>query len=224
MMNIGEAASASGVSAKMIRHYEELALLPTARRTESGYRQYEQSDVHTLRFIRHSRDLGFSLTEIAELVGLWQNRRRPSRLVKALAETHIKELEQKAAELLAMKSALEHLVHCCHAETVGPSARSWRVWRTRTPWRLGHPRAGAEQLRARDASRDEPPRNSNASKDTCAALQAQTHWPIIDAREVPPHLDPGPADRPAPRSGCGCCGHAVSGRGVDDGLGRDCWS
>jgi MerR family copper efflux transcriptional regulator len=116
MMNIGEAASASGVSAKMIRHYEELALLPAARRTESGYRQYEQNDVHTLRFIRHSRDLGFSLTEIAELVSLWHNRRRPSRLVKALAESHIKELEQKAAELLAMKSALEHLVHCCHGD------------------------------------------------------------------------------------------------------------
>jgi Cu(I)-responsive transcriptional regulator len=116
VMNIGEAASASGVSAKMIRHYEQLALLPAARRTESGYRQFEQNDVHTLRFIRHSRDLGFSLTEIAELVGLWQNRRRPSRLVKALAETHIKELEQKAAELLAMKSALEHLVHCCHGD------------------------------------------------------------------------------------------------------------
>ena len=116
MMNIGEAASASGVSAKMIRHYEELALLPAARRTASGYRQYEQNDVHTLRFIRHSRDLGFSLTEIAELVSLWHNRRRPSRLVKAVAETHMKELEQKAAELLAMKSALEHLVLCCHGD------------------------------------------------------------------------------------------------------------
>jgi len=116
MMNIGQAASASGVSAKMIRHYEELGLLPTARRTESGYRQYMPAEVHTLRFIRHSRDLGFSLSEIAELVGLWQNRRRPSRQVKALAEAQIEELEQKAAELLAMKSALEHLVHCCHGD------------------------------------------------------------------------------------------------------------
>ena len=116
MMNIGQAASASGVSAKMIRHCEALGLLRAAQGTESGYRQYEQPDVHTLRFIRHSRDLGFSLTEIAELVGLWQNRRRPSRQVKALAEAHIRELEQKAAELLAMKSALEHLVHCCHGD------------------------------------------------------------------------------------------------------------
>jgi len=116
MMNIGDAAGASGVSAKMIRHYEELGLLPQARRTESGYRQYEQNEVQTLRFIRHARDLGFSLSEIAELVGLWQNRRRPSRQVKALAEAHIKELELKAAELLAMKSALEHLVECCHGD------------------------------------------------------------------------------------------------------------
>ncbi len=116
MMNIGEAARASGVSAKMIRHYEEVGLLPAARRTESGYRQYEQSDVHTLRFIRHSRDLGFSLTKIAELVSLWHNHRRPSREVKALAQTHIKELEQKAADLWAMKSSLEHLVHGCHGD------------------------------------------------------------------------------------------------------------
>ena len=116
MMNIGQAASASGVSAKMIRHYEALGLLPAAQRTESGYRQYAQNDVHTLRFIRHSRDLGFSLTEISELVSLWQNRRRPSRQVKALAETHIRELEHKAAELWAMKSALERLANCCHGD------------------------------------------------------------------------------------------------------------
>lgn len=116
MMNIGGAAGASGVSAKMIRHYEGLGLLPAAQRTASGYRQYAQNDVQTLRFIRHARDLGFSLTEIAELVSLWQDRRRSSRQVKTLAETHIKALAQKAAELLAMKSALEHLVHCCRGD------------------------------------------------------------------------------------------------------------
>jgi len=115
-MNIGQAAEASGVSAKMIRHYEQVGLVPPPRRTESGYRQYTESEVHTLRFIRQSRDLGFSIHEIGELVGLWQNRRRPSRLVKALAETHIKALEAKAQELLAMKAALEHLVHCCHGD------------------------------------------------------------------------------------------------------------
>jgi len=116
MLNIGQAASASGVSAKMIRHYEGVGLLPEAHRTESGYRQYGESDVRTLRFIRHSRDLGFSLQEIAKLVSLWQDRSRPSREVKALARKHIEELDAKAQELLAMKSALEHLVHCCRGD------------------------------------------------------------------------------------------------------------
>ncbi len=115
-MNIGQAAEASGVSAKMIRHYEQVGLLPAARRTESGYRQYGDSEVHTLRFIRQARDLGFSIAEIGELVGLWQNRRRPSRVVKAMAEAHIQALEAKAQELLAMKATLEHLVHCCHGD------------------------------------------------------------------------------------------------------------
>jgi Cu(I)-responsive transcriptional regulator len=116
MLNIGEAAAASGVSAKMIRHYEDVGLLPQARRTEAGYRQYDAPDVQTLRFIRHSRDLGFSLEEIGRLVGLWQDRSRPSREVKALARKHIAELEAKAQELLAMKSALEHLVACCRGD------------------------------------------------------------------------------------------------------------
>src|SRR5664279_800629 len=115
-MNIGAAAKASGISAKMIRHYEQVGLLPAAARTDAGFRRYNGSDVHTLRFIRQSRDLGFSLSEIGELVGLWQNRRRPSRLVKALAEAHIKELEQKAQELLTMKATLQHLVKCCHGD------------------------------------------------------------------------------------------------------------
>jgi len=115
-MNIGQAAKASGVSAKMIRHYEAVGLLPAAARTDAGYRQYAEADVHTLRFIRHARDLGFSIPEIGELVGLWQNRKRPSRQVKAMAIAHIAELEQKAAELLAMKATLEHLVHCCHGD------------------------------------------------------------------------------------------------------------
>lgn len=115
-MNIGEAAKASGVSAKMIRHYEEVGLTSAAARTDSGYRQYGDGDVHTLRFIRHARDLGFSIAEIGELVGLWQNRRRPSRQVKALAQAHIQELNRKAQELLAMKATLEHLVHCCHGD------------------------------------------------------------------------------------------------------------
>lgn len=115
-MNIGEAAKASGVSAKMIRHYESVGLFPEATRTESGYRQYNDKDVNTLRFVRQSRDLGFSIAQIRELLGLWQNRRRPSRQVKALAQAHIQELDQKLQDLQTMKATLEHLVHCCHGD------------------------------------------------------------------------------------------------------------
>jgi Cu(I)-responsive transcriptional regulator len=115
-MNIGQAASASGVSAKMIRHYESVGLLPAAARTESGYRQYSERDLHTLRFIRRSRDLGFSLDEIRDLLSLWHDRRRPSRQVKALAQVHLEDLEHKLAELQAMKQTLQHLVHCCHGD------------------------------------------------------------------------------------------------------------
>lgn len=115
-MNIGEAAKASGVSAKMIRHYESVGLFPEATRTESGYRQYTDKEIGTLRFIRQSRDLGFSIEQIRELLGLWQNRKRPSRQVRALAQAHIAELEEKLHELQAMKATLEHLVHCCHGD------------------------------------------------------------------------------------------------------------
>jgi Cu(I)-responsive transcriptional regulator len=116
LMNIGEAAKASGVSAKMIRHYESVGLFPEAHRTDSGYRQYSDKEVSTLRFIRQSRDLGFSIEQIRELLGLWQNRRRPSRQVKALAQAHIQELDQKLQELHTMKATLEHLVHCCSGD------------------------------------------------------------------------------------------------------------
>ncbi len=115
-MNIGQAAAASGVSAKMIRHYESVGLFPQAARTESGYRQYTDKEVSTLRFIRHSRDLGFSIEQIRELLGLWQNRKRPSRQVRALTLAHIDELEAKLNELHAMKATLEHLVESCHGD------------------------------------------------------------------------------------------------------------
>ena len=116
LMNIGQAAKASGVSAKMIRHYESVGLFPEAERTESGYRQYTDKDVSTLRFIRQSRDLGFSIDQIRDLLGLWQNRKRSSRQVKALAQAHIEELDEKLSELQAMKVTLEHLVHCCQGD------------------------------------------------------------------------------------------------------------
>lgn len=115
-MNIGAAAKASGVTAKMIRHYESVGLFPEAARTDAGYRQYSDKEVATLRFIRHSRDLGFSIEQIRELLGLWQNRKRPSRQVRALAQAHLAELDEKLQELLAMKATLEHLVQCCHGD------------------------------------------------------------------------------------------------------------
>lgn len=115
-MNIGAAAKASGVSAKMIRHYESVGLLPPANRTDAGYRLYGEKDIRTLQFIRRSRDLGFSIEEIRGLVGLWQDRARPSREVKALAKQHLDFLDRKLEELQSMKNALAHLVHCCHGD------------------------------------------------------------------------------------------------------------
>jgi len=115
-MNIGEAAKATGVSAKMIRHYESVGLLPKAGRTEAGYRQYSEKDVHVLRFVARARDLGFSIPHIAALLSLWQDRRRSSSKVKALALQHIELLNAKLRELQEMKAALEHLASACHGD------------------------------------------------------------------------------------------------------------
>lgn len=111
--NIGEAARRSQVSAKMVRHYESLGLLPEINRTDSGYRQYSDREVHTLRFIKRSRDLGFSMVEIAELLKLWQNQRRSSADVQRIAIRHVEDLNQRMAEMEAMKRTLETLIHCC---------------------------------------------------------------------------------------------------------------
>jgi Cu(I)-responsive transcriptional regulator len=115
-MNIGQAAARSGVSAKMVRHYESLGLLPKVARTEAGYRQYGDAEVHTLRFIRRARDLGFSMTEIGELLKLWQNRRRASGDVRRIAQRHVQDLQRRIDEMSSMKRTLEHLVHCCHGD------------------------------------------------------------------------------------------------------------
>lgn len=115
-MNIGEAAARSGVSAKMIRHYEAIGLLPAAPRSDAGYRHYSDNDASTLRFIRAARDLGFGLDTIGDLLSLWQNRQRESREVKALAQQHIDALEAKVAELNGMIGALKTLVACCHGD------------------------------------------------------------------------------------------------------------
>ncbi len=116
ILNIGQAAARAGVSAKMVRHYESLGLLPRVRRTEAGYRQYGAAEVHTLRFIRRARDLGFGMAEIAELLRLWQNRRRSSAEVKRIAQAHVADLERRIAEMAAMKETLQQLVHCCQGD------------------------------------------------------------------------------------------------------------
>jgi Cu(I)-responsive transcriptional regulator len=115
-VNIGQAASLSGVSAKMVRHYESLGLLPRVGRTGSGYRQYSQAEVHTLQFIKRSRELGFSMDEIAELVSLWQNRRRTSASVKRIAQQHADALAQRIGAMQAMQRTLQQLIHCCHGD------------------------------------------------------------------------------------------------------------
>jgi Cu(I)-responsive transcriptional regulator len=114
--NIGEAARASGVTAKMVRHYESIGLLPPARRTEAGYRQYGMDDVRILQFIHRGRALGFSLDQIAGLLALWRDKQRASADVRRLALEHIDELDRKIAELEAMKRTLEALARSCHGD------------------------------------------------------------------------------------------------------------
>ena len=114
--NIGEAAARSGVSAKMVRHYESLGLLPKVGRTDAGYRQYGDKEVHTLRFIRRARDLGFSMIEIGQLLKLWQNRRRASSDVKRIALAHVADLDRRMDEMAAMKRTLERLADCCRGD------------------------------------------------------------------------------------------------------------
>lgn len=115
-LNIGAAADASGVSAKMIRHYEDIGLMPKVARTPSGYRFYTEDDVHILRFIRHARDLGFGIKEITSLLSLWRDRRRSSAKVKALALAHLAVLDVKIAELIAMKTTLSSLAGHCRGD------------------------------------------------------------------------------------------------------------
>jgi len=113
---IGDAAKASGVSAKMIRHYESIGLIDAAKRTEAGYRLYSGQDVHVLRFVHRARALGFSLDQIRTLLGLWQDEGRASADVRALARSHIAELDQKIADMQAMRRTLESLAASCHGD------------------------------------------------------------------------------------------------------------
>jgi len=115
-VQIGEAARLAGVSAKMVRHYESLGLLGGVQRTDSGYRLYAQADVHRLRFIRRGRELGFSMTEIAELLGLWGNQERTSASVKRIAQQHVDELSRRIAAMQAMQRSLQQLLQCCSGD------------------------------------------------------------------------------------------------------------
>ena|SRR5690606_28407873 len=116
-MNIGEASEASAVSRKMIRYYESIGLIQPARRSDAGYRKYGANDVQTLRFIKRSRELGFSLERIRTLIGLWEDTTRQSADVKQLALQHIAELDSDIAKLQSIRDQLAHLVSCCHGDS-----------------------------------------------------------------------------------------------------------
>lgn len=115
-MNIGQAARASGVSAKMIRYYESIGLIAPAARQSSGYRDYAETDLHVLSFIRRARDLGFSLAEIQDLLALWRDRARQSAEVRRIAEAHVAALQQKIRDMQDMADTLQELVDCCQGD------------------------------------------------------------------------------------------------------------
>ena len=116
-MNIGEASKASGVTAKMIRHYESIGLIEAPQRTVSGYRVYSPSDVHALHFVKRARSLGFSIDETRALLGLWHDQKRASSQVKALALKHVRDLETKITSLQEMARTLRHLANHCHGDS-----------------------------------------------------------------------------------------------------------
>lgn len=116
LLDIGQASKASGVSVKMIRHYEAIGLLKNVARTFANYRVYNDADVHTLRFIKRARTLGFAIEDIRALLSLWQNKSRPSAAVKKVAGAHLEELKRKIAEMQSMVATLQHLTHNCHGD------------------------------------------------------------------------------------------------------------
>jgi len=116
LLDIGHASKESGVSVKMIRHYEAIGLLKNVARTYTNYRVYSDKDVHTLRFVKRARTLGFSMNDIRELLALWQNKTRPSASVKKIAGGHMQDLKRRIAEMQSMVATLEHLTHNCHGD------------------------------------------------------------------------------------------------------------
>lgn len=116
LVDIGSAARTSGVSVKMVRHYEAIGLLKKVARTDANYRMYSEKDIHVLRFIRRARVLGFPMEDVRGLLSLWQNRARPSASVKRIARGHLESLERRIAEMQSMAATLQHLVHNCHGD------------------------------------------------------------------------------------------------------------
>lgn len=116
LVDIGRASKASGVSVKMIRHYEEIGLLGKVARTYANYRVYGEHDVHNLRFIRRARSLGFPIEDIRALLSLWQDKRRSSAAVKKIAGAHMAALEKRIGEMQSMLTSLRHLTHNCHGD------------------------------------------------------------------------------------------------------------
>jgi MerR family copper efflux transcriptional regulator len=115
-MNIGEAAHASGITAKMIRHYESIQLIKPSARSDAGYRTYNENDLHTLRFIKRARKLGFALDQIRDLLSLWNDAHRASADVKAIALAHVEDLNKRVAELTEMRDTLQHLAQSCNGD------------------------------------------------------------------------------------------------------------
>ncbi len=115
-MNIGEVATKSQVNPKMIRRYEDMGIIPKAGRSDSGYRQYTENDVHILKFVKRSRELGFTMKDIKQLVSLWRNKNRSSSQVKSIASRHIQELDKKLLKIQTMLSTLNHLVNNCQGD------------------------------------------------------------------------------------------------------------
>lgn len=115
-MNIGTVAGVTGVSAKTIRYYESIGLIPEADRAENGYRDYSKTDIEMLRFIQRARRLGFSVKDVSNLLTLWQDRNRASGDVKAMALKHIEEVDERIRELESIRDTLKHLTHACHGD------------------------------------------------------------------------------------------------------------
>jgi Cu(I)-responsive transcriptional regulator len=156
-MNIGKAAKASGVSAKMIRHYEAIGLIPKATRSTSGYRNYLPADVHLLRFANRARAVGFSTGEIRQLLALWHDKQRPAREVRRVALDHVAQLESRIAQLRVIAATLSHLIDHCH----GGDRPECPILDALADGQIGEPGAGSKSPK--------PPRRGEPGKPVSSA-------------------------------------------------------